>query len=411
MAPPRAKYSIAMVFGPLALSAPGVAFGQDSSGADVGGFRVSLALDVDAYLDDNVYAQRDGGVTDVYVRTSPKLNVKKDTSRYKFNLGGAVTRFDYAERTRENRWDRNLNAGLELEPIHDTFVRGRTSYSFSHEDRGDPNNDASSVSPTPYGLWNSELSLSRELGRLKMNLDGSLQKYNYRDTARNDGGSINNGDRDRTTKALRSRLQYQFSPGYSVVLRGEWTKIDYVTDQDDFGIQRDSTTWRGTAGLYVAITNLVTGEVFAGYQTRSYRSGALRRFSSPVFGAALVWSAAPGTKVRIAADRRIEETALNAAKNYVITTLEVAADREFGKRLSASLGGRIGRNDFLGLATESLSDIARKDTLYSLDATVRYKLPRNMAVGLSYALMRRNSAQSSLDFNRNKLNLSLSWRM
>lgn len=411
MAPPRAKYSIAMVLGPLALSAPGIAFGQDSSGADVGGFRVSLALDVDAYLDDNIYASRDGSVSDVYLRTSPKLNVKKDTTRYKLNLGGSITRFDYAERTRENRWDKGFNAGLELEPIRDTFVRGRTNYSFSHEDRGDPNNDASSVSPTPFGLWNSELSLSRELGRLKVNLDGTLQKYNYRDTVRNDGGRINNRDRDRTSKSVRGRAQYQFSPGYSVVLRGEWTKIDYVAERDDFGIRRDSTTWRGTAGLYVAITNLVTGEVFAGYQTRSYRSGALRRFSSPVYGAALIWSVAPATKVRIAADRRIEETALKGAKNYVITTLELAADREFGKRLSASLSGRLGHNDFLALDTGSLSDIVRKDNLYSFEATVRYKLPRNLTAGLSYTLMRRNSAQSSLDFNRNKLNLSLSWRM
>lgn len=411
MAPPCAKYSIAMVLGPLALSAPGIAFGQDSAGADVGGFRVTLAMDVDAYLDDNIYASRDGGVSDLYVKSSPKLNVKKDTTRYKLNLGGAVTRYEYAQRTRENRWDRNINGGLELEPIRDTFLRARTSYSFSHEDRGDPNNDASSISPTPFGLWNSELSLSRELGRLKMNLDGAVQEYSYRNTPRNDGGTINNRDRNRTTTQIRSRAQYQFSPGYSVVLRGEWVKINYLIERDDFGIQRDSTTWRGTAGLYLALTNLVTGEVFVGYQSRTYRSGDLRRFSSPVFGAALIWSAAPNTKVRVAADRRIEETALNGSKNYVITTLEVSADREFGPRLSASLGGRIGRNDFLTLDTGTLSNVVRHDMLYSVDATVRYKLPRNFAVGLSYALMHRNSAQSILDFSRNKLNLSLSWRM
>lgn len=418
--------SVAKALCPIGLLIPQAAIGQDRNsarvaelpanenrepaGLDVAGMRLKLSLDSDLFLDDNIYAVPAGETGDVYLKLSSRLALSKETSRFKLTTGGSITRFQYADNPTENRWDWLGNAGLEVEPLHQTFVRAGVSLSHSHEDRGDPNSDFSSVSPTPYDLLQTELSLSRELGKLRANVEGSYYRYDYQDTHNRNGGLIHNQDRDRSLASIKAKATFRFSPGYSAVIRGEWSRIDYRLPLDDNGINRDSNGLRLTGGIYLSLTNVLDGEIFAGYQRRSYASPALRTFASPLYGAALVWSATRKTRVRLSADRRVEETTRTGSKNYVLTTYELAADHEFTPDLSLTVSGRRGRNDFLALAATGLSAPNRRDTLTSLDVAAKYRFGRNFTAGATYILSRRNSSTPLGDYARNRLNISLSAR-
>lgn len=383
---------------------------REPAGLNVAGMRLKMSLDSDLFLDDNIYAVPENAAGDVYLKVSPKLTLGKESSRFKLTTGASVTRFEYASHSTENRWDWLVNGGLELEPLRQTFVRARASLAHSHEDRGDPNNDQSSTGPTPYALLQTELSLSRELGKLRANVEGSYYRYDYQDTPNRGGGMIHNQDRDRSLTAIKTKATYRFSPGYSVVIRGEWNRINYRLPLDDTGINRDSSGVRVTGGIYLSLTNVLDGEVFAGYHRRTYSSPALKTFSSPLYGAALIWSASRKTKVRLSADRRVEETTRIGSKNYVLTTYELAADHEFTPDLSLTISARKGWNDFLTLTATGLSAPDRRDSLTSLDVAAKYKFGRNFTGGLTYIMTRRSSSAALNDYARNRLNISLSAR-
>lgn len=421
--PPPIK-NVAKALCPIGLLIPQLAIAQDRhsaraaelpaketrepAGLDVAGMRLKLSLDSDLFLDDNIYAVQSAKTGDIYLKASPKLALNKETSRFKLTTGASVTRFQYAANATENRWDWLVNGGLEMEPLHQTFVRARASLAHSHEDRGDPNNDYSSVSPTPYDLLQTELSFSRELGKLRANVEGSYYRYDYQDTLNRAGGLIHNQDRDRSLATIKAKATYRFSPGYSVVVRGEWNRINYRLPLDDTGINRDSSGVRLTGGIYLSLTNVLDGEVFAGYQHRTYVSPALKTFASPLYGAALIWSATRKTRVRVSVDRRVEETTLAGSKNYVLTTYELAADHEVTPDLSLTVSARKGRNDFLTLDAAGLRALNRRDSLFSLDAAAKYKFGRNFTAGATYIMVRRNSSAPLSDYARNRLNISLS---
>jgi hypothetical protein len=387
--------------------APACEDSQRQNGIKIGAFRLLPELEANVSHDGNIYSSSSRSTADTIFRVTPRATLSSNTSRYRFNLSGGATVFHYARSSGENREDWNAAAQIQFEPLRQNFVGFRYLRARAHESRGDPNALATTTAPVPFDTAQGEITLVRDVGKLRADIALVRTDLGFDNALTLGGDTLNNKDRDRRQDRGSLRLRYKFSPGYSVFVSYLKDRIDYRLDLDDTGINRDSSGMRLTGGIYLSLTNLIDGEVFAGLQQRSYRDARLADYKSPVYGAALVWSANERTKVRLSGDRRLEETVFAGSKQYQLTTVELGVDRKFPSALSASVVLRYGENRYL--AFDNSTSTASLDRNFGADLAVRKSIDRYV-LGLTYTYSTRRTQRFAGQFGRNVVELSLATR-
>ena len=127
--------------------------------------------------------------------------------------------------------------------------------------------------------------------------------------------------------------------------------------------------------MRLALSEMLTGEVDAGYGVRAYRDPLLTDVASPLFDASLIWSVTPLTTVTLRASTLLNDSVVAGASSDI--------NRSFGVNLDHSLTERIKLGLSAGLTSDHYVGINENDRTYTLGATAEYHLSREVVLKAS----------------------------
>lgn len=258
-------------------------------------------------------------------------------------------------------------------------------------------------------------------------------------------------DRNRSVVTGIVELGWDFSPGYLAFVRGRYNtrdfdlnadrnadtdidgdgKIDLVGNEDtngngildvgedrngdgnlDFGredvnndgvasggFNRDSDGFDVVAGMRLALTNLLFGEVFAGYTQQSYDDRRLGDVTGIAFGAAVEWYPSELLTVSLDAERRVDDTIAENASGRFDTVIGVGVDYELLRNVILSADGQYLNSDFEGTG--------RDDDVITAQIGGEYLINRNARARLNYEYRERSSNVAFEEFSKNTVLFSV----
>ena len=374
-------------------------------GARAGAFRVLPRIEVGALFDDNVYATDGGERSDTIFRVAPSIIFSADTSRYRWDIRADLEHLEYDKFEDESRTNYGAGTTFRTEVVRDTTITGRLNYDISHEDRGDPNSVTANVEPVKFKAFDSGIGFERVAGRAILGLDAGYKNLNFKDVRRNNGTIENSDDRDRDLSVIGGKIGYEFSPGYNFLVRAAYDTVAYDQPVDDQGFDRDSKGFRVTGGIAFELSQLLTGDIFAGYISRNYDDARFETINEPTFGAGLNWSPSELTLVRVSADRTIQETVFQGFNGYVDTSVAVRIEHELTRQLTLNGSVRYAKNKYVRSVGSTAP--ARSDDITGASVGVRYAINRLLYAGAGYEYSNRDSNLPATDYKRNKFLLTL----
>ncbi|MEH3101419.1 outer membrane beta-barrel protein [Sphingomonas adhaesiva] len=313
--------------------------------------------------------------TQVYASQSAHTLSTENATQYGAQLDG---RYDVS---------RVANVGLVLRADH--LVEDRSSFT----------SPAGAREPVRYNRARATLATEQDFGRLVVQSVLSYTKVDYDDAVTLDGVPIPQQFRDATILGASGSIAYAVSPGYSVVVSGTADRRRYVIGADDprqpGNFDRDSSGGRIEAGVRLTLTDLITGEIRAGYLVRDYADPRFRDTSGASFGANVLWNVTPLTSIQLYADRRIDEaSSIDVAGNRV-TEVTLTVDHELLRNLIVTAYGRYAAIAPLGDFASSSERGAR--------LSARYFVNRQLSLRAAYARGDRSSPDPVRELHENRV--------
>lgn len=367
-------------------------------GIRAGSFLIIPKVDLTETYNDNIYATDKNTKSDFITSVRPSIAARSNWSRHALNAVASGDFRRYADHDSENQDNFNVATDGRIDVLRDTSIGGGVSYSQDHEDRGDPNTIGSPDTPVTYKTTVARIGAYRGLGKANARFDSEVKKLEYDDSTSTTGALINNGVRDRDEYTQTVRLGYQLDDRFEVFARGAFDNRVY----DDKSVGRSNNGQTYTAGTAFDVSGKTKGEVYAGYQKRSYGENLRDSIDDPTFGGKVTWNATDLTTVIGSIDRGIEETTIAGSSGFIGTDYNLAVEHALTRDIL--LKGNVGytNNDYQGNAANQ-----RKDDIILAGIGADYWLNRCLKAGLSYNYTDRDSNQTGGDFSRNTVMLRL----
>ena len=353
--------------------------------------------------DDNIYAT-DVNETDDFITTlKASVDVNSNWSRHALNVNAGVTDYLYADNSDEDSVDWNLGINGLIDVTRDTQINGGLTYQQLHEDRGDPNAVAAASEPTSYSLLTGTAGLDQRFNRVTARVSGTYNEYDYDDVVSTVGVVIDQDYRDRSETGEALRLGYDVSPDTNVFVQGSLNQRSYDQSPPVVAVNRDSDGYAVVAGSDFRLSNLLQGEIFAGFQSQSYDDPTLSEVSGLAYGASVEWYATPLTTVTLDATSSIEETTTVGASGFVSNSVGLRIDHELLRNVLL--------NGTVSYATNDYEGIARTDDTIRAGLGVDYLLNRNFTLGLGYDYKDRDSNTAGNDYTVNQVGFTLTGKL
>ena len=390
----------------------GVPAGYEPVGARVGSFVILPEIELLLGYDDNVLTQSDDeedrdpnalGADDAFATVAARVAVNSEWRRHRVEGRAFARHTAYLDWPSENATE----AGGRVEGVYDisrrSAVRAHVSADLLSEDR------------TSVGYVDQARSPSR-LTRVEMGatyfhdfdpllLEGELlaQRVEFHDATSFGGERIEQDYRD--TDYWRGAVQasYDVSPGIAALVRTEIDRLDYRSQRPGNPLKRGSTGFKIEAGTKLLLTQLITGELRAGYLSRTSDDPNLPDPSGVSIGGAINWRVTPLTTLDFSADRAIEEGGSELTIGNLRTQGRVMVEHELRRNIVLVGRARVARIETVGLIDEEASE-------YQLDATARYLANRNLRLfARAERYVRSTDGTFLRDFERNRVSLGVAW--
>lgn len=373
--------------------------GYEPLGLSAGGFRVMPRLNVAARYDDNIYARSANVVGDAYLALEPSVVARSDWSRHSltFRADGAVRR--YATITSENSERYHLSVDGRLDLTQGTNLTAGGGHDRQVETRGTLGDPFNGGRPIVFYQDNLRGGAQVEFNRLQLQGTITASHFDYRDAAI-DTSRFDQDYRDHWSELASLRIGYELSPILTTFVRGTRNWMLYGSDRT--GIDRSSRGASVEAGVQFGITQLLSGQVSAGYITQSFRAAVYPDFHGLDYEARLIWNPTTLVTATFSAGRRVADTGLANAGATISSTIEARADYE------------LLRNVIIGLRVQNVRDnyrgIDRRDSRFTERIGIRYALNRLLGVTAFY--QRTDQVSSGSDrprsYQENQLGAALS---
>jgi hypothetical protein len=227
-------------------------------------------------------------------------------------------------------------------------------------------------------LWETfgaTVGATQKFGDLSFSLHGSVDRTTYQNATLADGSIDNLASDDFTDWALRGRIAYQISPIIAPFVESIIDTRRYDDMVDANGYARTSDGVLGRAGVTLALTDQLTGEVSAGYGERHYQDARLPMLAAPLFDASLVWSATALTKVTLNATSSLSDTTIPAASGAITRIYSINVSHALRRYLTIGVTASVEKDDFVG--------VAQNDTVANLALKVDYNITRDIMLRAS----------------------------
>jgi hypothetical protein len=364
-------------------------------GIRAGSFVFSPGITFSTEYDDNIFTSddSDGGKKegDALFIASPGLRVDSDWENHSLTFRAGARSGTYLDNSTQDYTDALLAVNGAYDISKGFFVSGGLSGQQLREDRGSPNDIVGNqFGPTKYFLSILNAGITHDVGLIGLSVDTNATRWDY-DRA----GNLNNDDRDRDDLNVTGRVNYNFMQNYKAFVSVGGNKREYDNSIDSNGFQRSSEGNEYRVGADFDITDLVTGELYAGWAWQDYNDSRFSTIKTPVYGAALLWDVTGLTSVKGSITRQITDSVQSNISGYVESAYRVSVEHELLRNILLGAAVEYRSYDFKGISTN------RSDDLYSGEVGARYLLNRIVVLGLDYGYYTRASNAFAQDYTQN----------
>jgi hypothetical protein len=234
------------------------------------------------------------------------------------------------------------------------------------------------LAPTQRPLWETygaTIGGVQKYGDLSLSLHGLVDRTTYQNATLADGSIDDLASDDYTDWGLRARIAYRISPIVSPFAEGLIDTRRYDQTIDSSGYARASDGALGRAGVALALSGQLSGEVSAGYGERRYQDARLPILAAPLFDASLIWSATPLTKVTLKATSSLSDTTVPAASGAISRIYSIDVSHALRRYLTLGLTASVETDNFVG--------IPQNDTITNLALKADYDITRDIMLRAS----------------------------
>ncbi|WP_232629831.1 outer membrane beta-barrel protein [Methylobacterium sp. Leaf118] len=325
------------------------------------------------------------------LRSEGEVAIRSDWSQAEFTSEMRGSYLDYPDNPEASRPNAVGVSRLRLDANRDTRIDVETRFLLDSQRAGSPDLNAAAAVRPLFASYGATVGVQETFNRLQLSLRGSIDRQVFEDARLSDGTVIRQSDRDANQYGVRLRAGYEISPAITPFVE---TLIDtrvYDTPIDQFGLRRDSDGIAFTAGARVELSRVLSAEVSAGLQHRSYVDRSLRPIQAPLVSAALIWSVSPLTTVRFNQQTGVIETSVPGSSGAFTDVASVEVQHDLLRNLTITLGGTYLANTYDGvpIRERGFSTIARLDYRFNRWLTFRGSY--------LYSTLTSTSANSSYD--------------
>ena len=350
----------------------------DPLGVRAGSFLIFPKVELGTAYDDNVFATDKDAVIQVNGQTLkakergdflfqilPTITAQSDFSRHqlRFSTGADVGR--YVDQTSENYIDYFVTGAGRFDISGDSSLRANAAYRQLHEDRGDPDSPTSASEPIEFTRTNAELAYQQRFNRVTGRIGIGAENENYDDVASITGATLDQDNRDRWAYSATGQVGYDLYPGYQPFVRFTYTRTEYDTGV----VKPNSDNYEAVVGTTLDLTNLLTGEIFVGYLSRTYDAEQFNNFSGLAYGLKLDYAVTQLTSITGDISRGVEEGFGVTPNPRDRTTFQLTVNHELLRNLVLSARGEYQMDDY--------QNTNQQDDFYLLQAGATYNINRN----------------------------------
>ena len=375
----------------------------DQVGYRFASYILKPTISVSEALDSNILGSSSFERSDFFTSVKPSISLDSDWRTNAISLYAEGDIAKYARYTSENvdNFLVRVSGRLDIE-------RGQTltldaSYQVEHESRYSPESQAAvslagggtyALHPTEYALTTAQLTYVYAPSRLGFEIAASVNNFAFTNEPTLNGGLAINADRNRNEFLVTPRVSYELTPGYQVFVEGWGNRREYDStfDATPGRFKRSSTGYAVAAGGEVKIGDVVTGELYVGYQDQMYDDNRLSSNAGVYLGGSVLWNITPLTSLKFAVTRSIQETILLGSSGFWDTEINVKAEHELLRNIVLTAEAGYSINDYQG--------IARNDTTVSGALGARWKFTQVYSVGVSGEIQHRSSDLNINSFTR-----------
>ena len=379
-----------------------------------GSFLFLPSMDVTNEYNSNIYMRdKTYGVTDSYIaHYKPGLDVRSNWTRHALNFTLNTDITQYATLPDQNNYhDVMVNADGKLDLTRNSFFTGGIAYNDLHENRGSPD-QINGTGPTFYSSKIIDSFYNQKFNRMALKTGLNTTRYDYQNVASTAGTTLQMSTRDRWEYKPMMRLSYEIQPQYEAFAKFEYKQVVYDTlvlsNGSGLAYNRNSNGYNATSGLFFDLTDLLTGDISAGYVQRSYDDLRLSQVSGVNGFLNLKYRPTKLTTVLARIGRDINETTQQGVAGVLSTTANLSAEHELYRNVLVKIGGNVGQMGYQGYDTTSTANnLNRNDLYYGGSASTKYLLNRNLSTNLTYNYSTRDSNYVNSSFVVNQLMLNL----
>jgi len=375
----------------------------DPRGLRIGGIVLHPSVTAEVGTDSNVFYQAANEQEDTILILRPRLLGETDWSRHRLFVELGADDYKYQDNDSEDRTDVFARGDGRLDIRRGSYLAAGGRQERLTERRGAPDSPDAAAKPLRFEVRSAYLAGVHEFNRVRASLRADRENLNYRDVPLLGGGVADQDQRDHTTTTFTGRLEYALSPDTAIVFQAAANERKYELKPPRADFDRDSEGVAYLVGFNTDLSNLIRGELIAGYLMQNYDDPALKTAEGLALEANVEYFATPITTVTLRGRRRVEETLTWLASSFVATEAELRVDHELRRNLI--FGGGLGtiNRDFQGMT--------RDDDVMTADLGARFLLNRRMELGAGWRYERQDSsgplADPDYDINRFVVSASL----
>ena len=359
----------------------------DPLGGDIGSLRLFPYGEIDTGYDDNPNRLADQVIGSSYVHGETGLRLQSQWSQNSLSVNLRAGYYEFQQVPAANQPDVAGTVIGRIDVTRTTQINLESRFALTTQQPGSPliaipSNVFITNRPmvTTYG---QTVGVSQQFNRLTLDLRGSFDRMIFGDATQSDGTMLLLSQYDFNTYGVTGRASYELTPTFIPFVQVTGDERRYDNFLDLYGYARDSNGIAAKAGAKLNLTQLLTGEVSAGYANRVYVDPRLPNVSAPTLDGSLIYTATPLTKLTLTAVTTLSETTFVNASGAVSHSVTAEISHALLRNLTLKGAASYQINQYVGAPIT--------EHLYSARLGLDYNLTRSIIIRGSFTHSRLSS--------------------
>jgi hypothetical protein len=349
--------------------------GYVAPGFDLGSFTLSPSLKVSGLYDDNILGLAQNGESDAILRIQPDVSIQSNWARNSLSFDASGTIDRYATHSSENIADYDLSSAGVLQITQDLVARAGIRVESDHQSRLSQDIFAETINPIAYTKQSGAISLTQDLGRLRVSTDATVSHSNYQNGQMLDGSVYEADTSDNVSYQVGTRVSYAQSSSLAWFVRALYNNRNFSVGTPTVPA-RSSQGYQVLAGVDFEPAALLRGSIGIGYIQQLYNSPFYTSFAGFGFNGKVQFFPTQLTTVTVSGDRSVQDSGIPGSGGYLSTNGSIRVDHELLRQLL--LGAQV------GYQYNVFHNLDRRDGRVAVGANSTYRMNRNVSLELNY---------------------------